>query len=311
MISNTILVTGAPRSGTTPMGDALRHLPGAVSLYEPLGLSGDGRVTVRFPIPGEPAFTEETFGEVLEDMRRFRLRFHKQRRPVERVGWMRAAAVRVVGTRALMSQRIARLTPRKDTLIWKDPMAVFCVRHEASHGFRSVITVRPPLAQAASYKRLAWRPRTREIYDRYAARFGPVPEVADRLDELEYEDVGSSALLWHLIHRHLLRVTPQEAGHVHFFAPQVRGQDDQAAFDAVFDWLGRTMPAAVRHNLVRRAAASGSGSPKERRVHDWNRTSAQANTYWKEVLTEDEVALVEDINGGLWDEVRAHIIAHC
>ena len=34
MIERTVLITGAPRSGTTPLGQLVTMLPGAVDLYE-------------------------------------------------------------------------------------------------------------------------------------------------------------------------------------------------------------------------------------------------------------------------------------
>ena len=310
MISETILVTGAPRSGTTPMGDVLRRLPGAVSLYEPMGLSGDRRITVRMPMPGEPDFSEAQFEEFLSDMRRIRLKYHRQGRPIEQVGHVRAVATRVVGTRAPISHRVAKLTPGKKTLVWKDPLAVFCTRHGKSHGFRSVVTVRPPLASAASYKRLLWLPKIRKIYGRYAAQLGPVPEVASRLDELEANPVGASALLWHLIHRFLLEVSAEEATSVHFFAPQVRDQSDREGYESLFDWLGHPMPSTVARSLEERAMMGDATAPIGRQVHDWNRTSQQANSYWSSVLSEDDVRLVSDINDGLWKSLQTSIRDH-
>ena len=44
-----ILVTGAPRTATTPVGNMLARCRGVVSLYEPLGPTGLVSVSERYP----------------------------------------------------------------------------------------------------------------------------------------------------------------------------------------------------------------------------------------------------------------------
>ena len=53
MTRNLILVTGAPRTATTPVGNMLETAQSTVSLYEPLGPTGLKRFQDWFPMNGE------------------------------------------------------------------------------------------------------------------------------------------------------------------------------------------------------------------------------------------------------------------
>ncbi|MDP1986322.1 hypothetical protein [Phenylobacterium sp.] len=285
----------------------LETLPKAISLYEPMGLSGDRRITQRFPMPGEPDFSRLDLATFVDDLRHLRLRYHSQRRDAAVASPMRRAMIRLIGTRALATYRIAKLMPYRQTLIWKDPLAVFCIPEGADNDFRSVVTFRPPLAQAASYRRLGWLPKIREIYDRYRSVYGAVAVVEDRLDQLEFDSVGAGALLWHLIHLRLLNLSGASLETAYLFAPAVTGESEAVAYEHLFHWLGYDMPARAQALLAERQAGVGRDVPKSGKTHDWNRTAEQANSYWNKVLSEDEACLVRDVNDDLWNEVQGVI----
>jgi ribosomal protein S15P/S13E len=177
MINKTILVTGAPRSGTTPLGQILSTLPGAVELYEPMGPTGDQRFTDRFPIPGEPGFTADDLRSFIHDMQNLKLHFKAQNRPSQ--SKIRGLVARAVGSRTLSTYRRAQVTRRRDLVVCKDPHAVFCASEASNAGFRAVVSMRSPEAHAASFKRLGWISRIDEIYPRYRSAFGEVAGFSD------------------------------------------------------------------------------------------------------------------------------------
>jgi hypothetical protein len=57
--SQLVLVTGAPRTATTPFAHVLSWAKGTHVLYEPMGPTGDRRVPSRFAVPGQPGFSAD------------------------------------------------------------------------------------------------------------------------------------------------------------------------------------------------------------------------------------------------------------
>jgi hypothetical protein len=307
MIKDVILVTGAPRSGTTPLGELLSLLPGAVNLYEPMGLTGDSAVSVRFPMPGEPGFSNDQFTEFVGRLRTLDLRMKSQVRPGH--AGLHKLAARLLGTRSLQSLRRARLTPFKKTLIWKDPHAIFCepVSAGPDHAFRRVITVRPPLAHAASFKRLGWVSSVGDIYQRYRAVYGGLPAIEKHFDApVAGTAVGSSALLWHIVHARLAAGSDsgRTGSPTYLFNLAKAESDEMITYENLFTWLRVPMTSRIRHVIERRAEGGRSGEvPEKGRVHDFNRSAAQANGYWRNILTEEESDFVLALNESLWERI--------
>lgn len=298
MIDQVLLVTGAPRSGTTPLGNILAKLPGTISLYEPMGPTGDRRITMRFPMPGEPNFSRYDLHRFIADLKHLRQRFKPQRRAGHKglsgllAGW--------AATRTLWSYRLARLQPWARLLIWKDPHAVLCIPDVLDSGVRCIITLRSPYAHAASYKRLEWIANISEIYPRYAALYGDIAEFSSWMKRMGQCPFGTANLLWHLVHRRLLATLAQHHNGIYVFNLEHTADDEMKAYTRLFDWLGYAMPISVEKTIRRRSCKTGSGTPRAGKVHDFNRSAAQANSYWRSLLTEAEVAMVDEVNGALW-----------
>lgn len=304
MFKNTVLVTGAPRSGTTPVGQLLSMLPKSALLYEPMGLTGDKAINLRFPIPGEPDFSLSDLSTFVNRMRNLDMSFKSQRRPGHK-GFSGMAA-RLIGSRSLISYYNAKLSIHKrDTLIWKDPHGVFCAAAGADVGFRSIVSVRSPYAHAASFKRLGWVSPVSDIYARYCLAFGEISEFDDWCVRVGKTPYGSAALLWHLTHKPLVPLSREVNPSIYIFNMERVAEDELVAYRALFDWLGEEMPRQVESKIIFRNRSKGDNVPNSTKVHNFNRTAAQANSYWKTVLTKDEIQLVEEINGSLWNDICA------
>lgn len=305
MFSETILVTGAPRSGTTPLGHILSKLPGALEIYEPMGPTGDKSITSRFPIPGESGFSQRKFSDFIERMNSLELNFKSQRRPAH--SFLRAFGAKLFGTRTLQTYRRAKFSQNRELLVWKDPHAIFCASFAGACGFRSVVTVRPPLAHAASFKRLRWLPPLDDIYTRYKQTFGALPVVEQHISSLKCDPVGASALLWHMIHASILKslVGPAKDS-LYLFNMAEAEKDELKAYRELLAWLGRPFTDEIANMIKDRANIDSNGAvPEKNKVHDFNRTAAQANNYWSSVLDDKEIELVLNINGEIWDKISA------
>ncbi len=292
-----ILVTGAPRSGTTPVGNTLELTPRAASFYEPLGPTGLRRVGTRFPMRVDGDLAEAELNAIAEDVRLLRGRL----RPQTREGQRPTLRSLVLGSRTRHSRRVAALTPGLRNVIWKDPHAIMLVPDLLSRGIPCVVTVRSAPAHAASYKRLGWTSRAAEIYPRWSARFGPDPVVEDVLDKGASDVILSAAVLWRMCYRAVLSAGGAPGLHIVHAAElehDEAGTYRQLLNDLDLDWS----PRLTRH-FARRSSAEGAAIPREGQTHDWSRSVAAVNAYWRDVLTPEEIARVAAVTGDVEDQL--------
>jgi len=295
-----ILVTGSPRSGTTPVGNLLAGCKGATSIYEPLGPTGDARFSTQLPMPGEPGTSPSELQAFVRDLAALRLTLKPQERAAHNA-WQ-AVRSRLVGTRTSATYRLAKLKPGLRTLVWKDPHAVFLIAQLSRQGIPVVVTVRPPLAHAASYKRMGWTPPIRDIYQRYAAAFGEVSGLGDWIERYARQPFAAGTALWHLVYRRLAERQPKN---VYLLNMERVAEDEVSAYSEMFAWLGKELPAQSAKRIRALQSRVASGTPRAGRTHDWDRTAAQANRYWKELLDETEREIVQSLNGPLWEQISS------
>lgn len=317
-----ILVTGAPRTGTTPIGHILALAPGASTLYEPMGPTGDARFHERFPIPGELRLSLEEFNTFLHDLVALNLRLKPQYRPTYATlpihkRWMRS----VLGSRSRISLLGAKLSVSRKTIIWKDPHASLAATQVALAGIPVVVCLRSPWAHAASFKRLGWISPIREIYARYRSRHAPV-EVIDRelarIGSRDLSAIESATLLWHLVYTAIVPLVLD--GHATDGAAHGRNnallvsasalaRDELRIYETLFKRLGLTFEGRPRDALTRRIrTASGRGGRKDV-VHDWGRTVKATNESWKSILDREEEGRARKLNQSLYDALESVALA--
>lgn len=295
-----ILVTGTPRSGTTPVGDTLARAHGTRTLYEPLNFHvGDRRVTRYFEVPG-PAFPPERVDEIVADIRRLRLRLRPGVFPSDPP--LRRLLKRVTGSQTLMTYRKARLDPSLRTIVWKDPFAAFVAADVAArHHVPVLVTVRPPEAVAASFKRLGWGFDVEGIV---TAMGSGGDRYRDQLQGLDLTDSTHNGIaIWHLVNAVLLEAAGRTPG-IRFVDMDRVVAEPRASYRSMYDDLGLEWTARTDRRLRETAEPAGPAVPAGNRAHVGRRDTSSVNSYWPEVLTEAEVAAAERVNADLWARVR-------
>ncbi len=281
-----VLVTGAPRSGTTVVGDVLAARRGSVALYEPMNIqSGDKRFGVPFPVPGASGFDAGALDDFLADLRVLRLDLRSGVFPHET--GVAAFGKRLIGSRARASLRGARLRPWADTLVWKDPFALLCVPALIGLGLPVIVTYRPAAAIAASFKRLNWTFDVEAIHRR--AVVGGLDVAPPSTGERVGRETVCAVHIWRLCVEMCLSLGSG--------GPLTVSTGDLAAapgpaFDAIFARAGLAADARAAREIgarfrPRAAAAIPSGHP-----HSRNRDPRSVNSYWREVLSAEERAFV-------------------
>lgn len=296
-----IVVTGPPRSGTTPVGDIIAHMPGAVSIYEPWGPTGDLRMnTEEFPIVGAGSLKQDMFVTWLEHLSRLKLQLGQQSRPShKKASPLRQLLLKVGGSRSLHSYRLARLRPFADTIIWKDPHAFLSLPALLDQGLSTVVTLRSPFAGAASYKRMGWVTDLEPIYTRYKARYGADLILEDSMKTPPCP-VCSAASVWRmgalLIQKH------QHSPHLFLVRSTDLETNETGVYDALFVWLGVEAEKPITY-LAEQQSKRSAGKKAPNATHDWTRSLTQTNQYWKEALTPEEVEVVSTLAGDLAQEL--------
>jgi hypothetical protein len=300
-----VLVTGTPRSGTTPVGDALASAPGVRTLYEPLNFHvGDRRVRHYFEVPGADGFPESLTDQLITDIARLRLHLRPGVFPEDH-GWRRLAKY-VTGSRTLMTYRLARLDRRATTLVWKDPFAVFLARRAAAvHGIPVFVTFRPAHAVAASFKRLRWSFDVDDLLTRMDNEGERYRTAIAGLDLRVPAQNG--AALWFVVNDWLLRASQEVAG-ITFVDLERLVEDRAGVLRALYALLDLPWTGASETHVRSSAIGDGPAAPEGSRAHGGRRDPSAVNRYWVNVLDADDVDRIEELTGDLAGRLRAAAI---
>lgn len=304
-----------PRSGTTGVGTALAHAPGAASLYEPLnpesGLRSVAQYFVLPPAGGLPQDRE--LSDVLAQVLRVSVRTRTGVWPQD--SRLRRAVKQVTGSTSRASAVRIRLDPRVRTVVWKDPFASLLVPTVARDlGIPAVVTIRPPEASAASFKRLGWHfdvervvRGLERVHPGAAYLEGMVEQVRRRRDP-----VSVGAQLWRVVYgylHHSLVVSglPDGSAGVAWVNPRTLLADPVGTYVDLYRRLGLEMTDRARSAIESDYRDEGSGAPAGGVTHDARRNVQQANSYWASVLDPDEVALVRSLTDEVREDLEARV----
>jgi hypothetical protein len=305
----TILVTGCPRSGTTPVGTNLALAAGAQYLYEPFNPSyGLRAITRYYQVPGADGFSPADLDACVEAIRTLRLdlRSYAARHDI---GWRRRLK-RLFGGRSHLSYWRCRLDWTLDTVIWKDPIA--CLSTAAvvdRHHLPVIVTVRPAAAVAASYKRLDWDPGVASVLDSLAQVGLEFPELRRRWLGAADEPAIGAALLWTVLYTTLLQWADSRPT-IRFLSLQASLDDPVAVYRDLYGWLELPWSERVERKLLGEAhkgriGPSAQQQPLPARAHVGHRRLDEINTYGRRLLTADEASMIEEMTGELWLRLQA------
>jgi hypothetical protein len=306
-----ILVTGCSRSGTTAVGSNLVLGSGARYIYEPFNsITGMTEIDDRFPVPGAGLLPLDRFDACVARLRALDLRL-KPGVGVRDTGWRRLVK-QTIGSRSRLSYWLCRADFTVDTIVWKDPLAVFAAEAAVTrHGIPVLATVRPPVAVAASFKRMAWLPPVADIEARLASVGRGDAEAIDRYRDRIGEVPVAAAILWRLVYGSLLALAQRQPSVLLVNvkdlveAPVERYHDLYRRLDLA--WSPRVAARIARRH---RSAAGESPAPGgSQRAHIAKRDLQSINEYGRKLLTPEETAAIEAITVDLWPAVRAACLA--
>ena len=306
MKRRVILVTGSPRSATSTVGDVLGLSPGTVNLYEPMNVgSGDKSIDRDFLMPGTEGFSDEKFDQLLNRIAALDLNLKSGIWPGEPK--IRSFFKYFIGGRSRISYMRARLKPNAHTVVWKDPIAAFTTpRVSTVHKLQTIVTYRSAHSVAASFKRMGWTFNLDDILSRAVQGGIALPGEFDGFD-FDIPSVNGT-VLWTLIYRNIAR-SAASPDVLRFVESDGLIQDPLKVYTTVFDWLELAPPKNLEALLENRARASGKkkAAVPSGHAHSKNRDLSKANSYWKQVLSDEEVDAIDRITESSQEQISSYV----
>ncbi|MGF2952479.1 sulfotransferase domain-containing protein [Mycobacterium sp. THU-M116] len=296
-----ILVTGAPRSGTTWTGQMISRAPGVGYIHEPFTLEGGLLSGFANPLTPFLYITDENsraYDHYLARLVNFRY-------PLRR-NLLHATSVRDALQMLWIFKDLSMHRRRKHSAVVKDPLAVFSAPWLA-HRFdmNVVVTIRNPAAVCSSMKVLNWKVDFNVFLAQpqliRETRLGDFESEIRYCAENEQDIILEGALLWNCIYA----VVDEYRRHYPtwlFVTHEDLSMDPIANFRKVYAEFGLEFTEDVRASI----AESTSGQQPKRRItlnpleqvrdDEFNlRRNSRLNVLnWKNRLSEREIVTIKE-----------------
>jgi len=293
--SPRILVTGAPRSGTTWVGRTLCLGGDVGEIYEPF--NPQSREWRWFDPPEFYLYLDESndapYVDTVQSMSQWRyplarrLRAGDGRRAVR--AWAAAVRHRRAGCGVLV----------------KDPIALMSAPWLADRfGYRPLVVVRHPAGFVSSLLRVGWTPqfgswlRQPRLMETLLA---PWREEIERTQRADLDAIESGALFWRVCAGVVLAFRRQHPDWT-VVRHEDLAADPVAQFRRLYAQFGLDWSDEVAGRISEQSAGDNPAEITGGVQHGLQRDSRSVAAIWRERLTDDQVATVRDIVGDVADE---------
>jgi Sulfotransferase family len=305
-----ILVTGSPRSGTTAVGRNLALSPTVGTLYEPFNVhAGLKEIQYQFEIVGANSFTAERLAAIVHRIEHLRLPSWKAPiKPTDNV--IRRLLKHGVGGLGRQSYLKCRLNPFINTLIWKDPLAAFVTKEVAQrYDMPVLVTVRPPEAVAASFKRMNWKPDPNAIVNAFEQVGWDDHGLRKQFGSKFHEPTVAAAAVWRLVYSKLIDWAPGCAN-IQFVSVQDLVKDPITIYQTLYSkfelpWSS-TIQTSIRseYSQIDEVKAAIPSKP-----HVKKRSMKHINVYGSSLLSNIEKDIIQEMTGGLWQHMQDNFLS--
>ena len=288
-IKKPIIISGIPRSGTTPLGSVLSSIKGFSMIYEPFN-ANQGMIDVQFnyPYPGKNISVEE-FQSIFNKLIQFKSSFKK--------GYLKhdSLAKRIFktffGNESSLSYIKAKKSSSIKQLLVKDPFLLFS-SEQLSLNHKVIICYRPLMPLAASFKRMKWN--FKEFED--LVNFFPTNSIKSY--RLQVSDKISSNVIgaiqfYELFYYYINNINLNE--NLYFFSQQKFSTNPIEEITNLLNWL--ELGVSDKIILLSQSLNEGKSSqikiPEKSIQHDSNYNKKYSNEYYKLVLTKEEIDLID------------------
>ena len=288
-IKKPIIISGIPRSGTTPLGRILSSIEDFSMIYEPFNLNqGIKDIQFNYPYPGKNISVKQ-FQSIFNNLIQFRSSFKK--------GYLKNDSITkrifktFFGNESSLSYFKAKKTLRTNQLLIKDPFLLFsskelCLNHKV------IICYRPLMPLAASFKRMKWDFKEFEDLINFFPRNSIKSLRFKACDKISTNVVGAIQF-YELFYNYINSINPNK--NLYFFSQQEFSIDPIEEITNVFKWL----ELEVSDKIIQLSQSLNKGKssqihfPVKSIQHDPKYNKKYSNEYYKLVLTKEEIELID------------------
>lgn len=281
-----LIVTGAPRSGTSYFGEILGRDPRMNTLIEPFNPdAGIPAVTERYMYGADPDALSPGDRAILESLFSYDFKLKTVHSARDRLAETVFKTFFFGGNQLALLK--ARMNAQAEYSLIKDPIAVFLV--EALYRMQAMdvfFLVRHPLSFVGSLKRLGWNFKVHPLTSKADLRAAFLPELVDRdPDSLSWCE--HAAYIWLAIGRQMQRLIDVGIPVTPVFHEQISA-DPASHYERIYRHLGLDWTDEVRAHVVATSTASGKAGAQTGVVHDFFRDASSIFKHSLAQLNDEE-----------------------
>ncbi len=289
-----VLVTGAPRSGTTFVGSVLSFPREVDYIHEPFnpecGMRGI-KTRYLYTRGGAESGAEVDFW--ISRLLAYRFTLQTAQYPGNTLlrGWVK----RVVGGRGVNYFRLARVNPFSEYALVKDPFACLLPEYlSRAHGIKTLALIRHPVAFVAGVRRMKWDPnkglhaiaaKPELIEDYFAGEEDLLKPGANM--------VQSAARLWRALNKVILRQATENSS-IKVVTLERLSASPIEQFELIYAWAGLPWRDSYRRRILR---MTSSENPVEAASmeQDFKRNSADLLAHRLRQMSPEDTQVVWEI----------------
>ena len=288
-----IIISGMPRTGTTPLGRILSSVEGLSMIYEPFnakqGITG---IEFNYPYPGKN-ISEIRFNKILEDLINLKSKF--------KIGISSSDSISkkifkyFIGNESSISFYKARLSSSNQRLIIKDPFLIFSSKAICKK-YKVIFCERPLKPLAASFKRMKWN------FSEYSKLSKLFSDNELRARDLKPSKKLSSEVVGAIQFYELVSIYKSEinSNNIYFFSQNKLVEDPIGEIRYLFEWLELEFSENIVKTIesLRKGRQSRKTFPKDNIQHDLDYNKKYSNKYFSEILTNYEIETINNFCSG-------------
>ena len=280
-----------PRSATTIVGSVIAKQTLYSSIYEPFNTQqGLKSVNINYVIPGINIM-ENDFDRILNNL--FNSVGDFRNGIKESDSFIKKMTKYILGNQSSLSFKKAKYSFLKTGVLVKDPFLVFA-SHYLSKNYKIIMCERPLLPLAGSFKRMLWEFPEHERLLKDFGRMGlDVKNTFDCENIKISKNVIGAVKFYNLYHTFKKVIFHKE--NIYFFNQNDLSENPNEAIELLFDWIGEKYTNDKIQDLVNSISGSlrSKTSPKSNIQHDGYYNKKYANTYYKNILTKEEIEFIK------------------
>lgn len=299
MGKRSILVTGAPRSGTTFLGAMLALASGVIEIEEPFnfetGIVGMDQAFLYMPVQTELDEQDKRYAALIETMLAGGAWYKQSPFRPEASNPLRQLARNLLVSRQNLEYKLQTKNPFIDRYVIKDSNACFMAEYMDRHfQTETVIIMRHPASTIASYKRLRWRYDLDGLKEQRTLMHDFLEPILGSVQPKNISAIEEWSYLWLSIYTVLTQCADRDPSMVLITHEQLSLRP-QETLRSLYSQLGLEYTQDIGREIDTHTSGDNPADARDDAVHDLYRNSSEVNARWKKVLEPKEVATIRRI----------------